>query len=82
MSYYLIDDIYLKYETLIPNIANQTKANEILFAKIQEATQKNIEWVSGVLKLDVTSLKDPIAFSTKEISIRLQKYVSFFIIWL
>ena len=50
MGYYLADEIYPKWATLVQTIPHPTTHREAYFAKMQEACRKDVERAFGVLQ--------------------------------
>ncbi|XP_028094743.1 uncharacterized protein LOC114294802 [Camellia sinensis] len=50
MGYYLADDIYLRWATIVKTISQPQDAKRQLFARMQEACRKDVERAFGVLQ--------------------------------
>ncbi|XP_048611470.1 uncharacterized protein LOC106350791 [Brassica napus] len=59
LAYYLTDGIYQKWSTFIQSILNPQGPEAELFAKVQEATRKDVERAFGVLQARVAIVKNP-----------------------
>lgn len=59
MEYYLSDEIYPPYATLIQTISQLSSIKERLFAKHQEAVRKDVERAFGVPQRRWHVVKDP-----------------------
>jgi hypothetical protein len=65
MGYYLADEIYPEWETLVKTIRNPEGRVEAEFAKAQEAVQKDIEIAFGVLQARFAIVRGPSRFWDK-----------------
>uniref|UniRef100_A0A0D3BS72 DDE Tnp4 domain-containing protein n=1 Tax=Brassica oleracea var. oleracea TaxID=109376 RepID=A0A0D3BS72_BRAOL len=59
LAYYLTDGIYPKWSTFIQSISNPQGPEVELFAKVQEATRKDVERAFGVLQARFAIVKNP-----------------------
>ena len=59
LAYYLIDGIYPKWSTFIQSISLPQGPKAELFAKVQEATRKDVERAFGVLQARFAIVKNP-----------------------
>uniref|UniRef100_A0A0D3CQ84 DDE Tnp4 domain-containing protein n=1 Tax=Brassica oleracea var. oleracea TaxID=109376 RepID=A0A0D3CQ84_BRAOL len=66
LAYYLTDDIYPKWSTFIQSITLPQGPKAELFAKVQEATRKDVERAFGVLQARFAIVKNPALSLDKE----------------
>ncbi|XP_022553853.1 putative nuclease HARBI1, partial [Brassica napus] len=66
LAYYLTDGIYPKWSTFIQSISLLQGPKAELFAKVQEATRKNVERAFGVLQARFAIVKNPALSWDKE----------------
>ncbi|XP_033138173.1 uncharacterized protein LOC103844705 [Brassica rapa] len=59
LAYYLTDGIYPKWSTFIQSITLPQTPKQELFAKVQEATRKDVERAFGVLQARFAIVKNP-----------------------
>uniref|UniRef100_A0A0D3AXP4 Myb-like domain-containing protein n=1 Tax=Brassica oleracea var. oleracea TaxID=109376 RepID=A0A0D3AXP4_BRAOL len=59
LAYYLMDGIYPKWSTFIQSISLPQGPKAELFAKVQEATRKDVERAFGVLQARFAIVKNP-----------------------
>uniref|UniRef100_A0A0D3EBT5 Myb-like domain-containing protein n=1 Tax=Brassica oleracea var. oleracea TaxID=109376 RepID=A0A0D3EBT5_BRAOL len=59
LAYYLTDGIYPKWSTFIQSISLPQGPKAELFAKVQEATRKDVERAFGVLQARFATVKNP-----------------------
>ncbi|XP_048605321.1 uncharacterized protein LOC125582910 [Brassica napus] len=59
LAYYLTDDIYPKWSTFIQSISLPQGPKAELFAKVQEATRKDVERAFGVFQARFAIVKNP-----------------------
>ncbi|XP_075638432.1 uncharacterized protein LOC142610505 [Castanea sativa] len=62
MRYYLADDIYPKWSTLVKTIPSPLGAKRKFFAKAQEAYRKDVEHAFGVLQARFAIVRGPARF--------------------
>ena len=60
LAYYLTDGIYPKWSTFIQSITLPQCPKQELFAKVQEATRKDVERAFGVLQARFAIVKNPV----------------------
>uniref|UniRef100_A0A0D3AC02 Myb-like domain-containing protein n=1 Tax=Brassica oleracea var. oleracea TaxID=109376 RepID=A0A0D3AC02_BRAOL len=66
LAYYLTDGIYPKWSTFIQYITLPQTPEQELFAKIQEATRKDVERAFGVLQSRFAIVRNPVKTLNKE----------------
>ncbi|XP_048618793.1 putative nuclease HARBI1 isoform X1 [Brassica napus] len=66
LAYYLTDGIYPKWSTFIQSITLPQGSKAALFAKVQEATRKDVERAFGVLQARFAIVKNPALSLDKE----------------
>ena len=66
LAYYLTDGIYLKWSTFIQSITLPQTPQQELFAKVQEATRKDVERAFGVLQARFAIVRNPVKTLDKE----------------
>ena len=66
LAYYLTDGIYPKWSTFIQSISHPQGPKAELFARIQEATRKDVERAFGVLQARFAIVKNPALSLDKE----------------
>uniref|UniRef100_A0A0D3CVD7 DDE Tnp4 domain-containing protein n=1 Tax=Brassica oleracea var. oleracea TaxID=109376 RepID=A0A0D3CVD7_BRAOL len=66
LAYYLTDGIYPKWSTFIQSITLPQGPKAELFAKVQEATRKDVERAFGVLQARFAIVKNPTLSLDKE----------------
>uniref|UniRef100_A0A0D3C2P9 DDE Tnp4 domain-containing protein n=1 Tax=Brassica oleracea var. oleracea TaxID=109376 RepID=A0A0D3C2P9_BRAOL len=66
LAYYLMDGIYPKWSTFIQSITLPQGSKAALFAKVQEATRKDVERAFGVLQARFAMVKNPSLSLDKE----------------
>ena len=66
LAYYLTDGIYPKWSTFIQSITLPQGPKAALFAKVQEATRKDVERAFGVLQARFAIVKNPALSLDKE----------------
>uniref|UniRef100_A0A0D3E5J1 No apical meristem-associated C-terminal domain-containing protein n=1 Tax=Brassica oleracea var. oleracea TaxID=109376 RepID=A0A0D3E5J1_BRAOL len=66
LVYYLTDGIYPKWSTFIQSITLPQTPEQELFAKIQEATRKDVERAFGVLQSRFAIVRNPVKTLNKE----------------
>ena len=66
LAYYLTDGIYPKWSTFIQSITLPQCPKQELFAKVQEATRKDVERAFGVLQARFAIVKNPVRTLNKE----------------
>ncbi|OAD72006.1 hypothetical protein PHYBLDRAFT_169914 [Phycomyces blakesleeanus NRRL 1555(-)] len=59
IGYYLTDGIYPAYAAFVKSFNDSQSAKEKNFAKVQEAAQKDVEKVFGVLQLHFAIVAEP-----------------------
>ena len=59
LAYYLTDGIYPKWSTFIQSITLPQTPQQELFAKVQEATRKDVERAFGVLQSRFAIVRNP-----------------------
>ncbi|XP_033135115.1 putative nuclease HARBI1 isoform X1 [Brassica rapa] len=60
LAYYLTDGIYPKWSTFIQSITLPQSPQQQLFAKVQEATRKDVERAFGVLQARFAIVRNPV----------------------
>ena len=60
IGYYLVNDIYLDWATLMKTFPMPQGEKRKLFAKCQKATRKNVERTFGVLKFGFAIICGPL----------------------
>ena len=66
LAYYLTDGIYPKWSTFIQSITLPQCPKQELFAKVQEATRKDVERAFGVLQARFAIVRNPVLTLDKE----------------
>ena len=66
LAYYLTDGIYPKWSTFIQSITLPQTPQHELFAKVQEATRKDVERAFGVLQSRFAIVRNPVKTLNKE----------------
>ena len=66
LAYYLTDGIYPKWSTFIQSITLPQGSKAALFAKVQEATRKDVERAFGVLQARFAIVKNSALSLDKE----------------
>uniref|UniRef100_A0A0D3BEL7 DDE Tnp4 domain-containing protein n=1 Tax=Brassica oleracea var. oleracea TaxID=109376 RepID=A0A0D3BEL7_BRAOL len=66
LVYYLTDGIYPKWSTFIQSITLPQSPQQQLFAKVQEATRKDVERTFGVLQARFAIVRNPVKTLEKE----------------
>ncbi|KAL1205518.1 hypothetical protein V5N11_026702 [Cardamine amara subsp. amara] len=67
IGYYLADDIYPKWSTIVQTIHEPTGPKKKYFATQQEACRKDVERAFGVLQSRFTIVKGPAHFWKKDV---------------
>ena len=66
LAYYLTDGIYPKWSTFIQSITLPQTPQQELFAKVQEATRKDVERAFGVLQARFAIVRNPVKTLDRE----------------